>query len=190
MAKKNIININLPPEKYIITLEKKHFERNYGIYILELEHKSEKIYYIECLNDILNISNKLPIKKLSQHIEDNASARNNKLFKYILNNILEPGKNPDRPVTDKHRDMFEKYMTESKLKMHVYPLIRFNFDEANKKTHKEDSQKVKTFEQQIIRMFSRANKKIINDDIDEGYVRYDEIGFPKIWEQIKIDFYI
>lgn len=190
MAIKNIIDIDLPPEKYILTLEKKHFERNYGIYILELIHNKEKLYYIESLNDILGISNKLPLKKLSQHLEDSASARNNKLFKYILNNIIEIGKNPNRVITDKHKSQVEDYLVESQIKMHVYPLIKFNFDEATKKTHKENVQKVKNFEKQVLRMFIRADKKIINEEIENEYVRYDEINFPKIWEQIKIDFYV
>jgi signal recognition particle GTPase len=190
MAKKNIIDLNLAPEKYIISLEKKHFERSYGIYILEMIHGNEKLYYIECLNDSLSLSNKLPIKKLSQHLEDSVSARNNKLFKFILNNIIEIGKNPNRIITDKHKSQIEDYLIESQIKMHVYPLIRFNFEEATKKTHKENSQKVKNFEKQVIRMFIRADKKLINDEIKDEYVRYDEISFPKIWEQIKIDFYV
>jgi len=190
MAKKNIIDNNLPSEKFVISLTKQHFERFYGIYILELIFNNKRIYFIESLNDSLNIANKLAIRKIASHLDDTASARNNRLYKYILNEFIEVGKNPDRKITDKHKQQIEDFLTETELKLHVYPLIKFNFDTISKKEHKDNSLKVKNFEKQVIRMFARADKKLMNENIEDEYVRYDEIAFPKIWEQIKIDFYI
>jgi len=190
MAKKSIIDNNLPSEKYVISLNRQHFERTYGVYILELINKNDRYYFIECLNDSVNISNKLAIKKIHSLLEDTNSAKNNRLFKYILNEKIEFGKNPNRKITDKDKQLVENFLTESEVKIHVYPLIKFNFDEITKKDHKDNNFKVKTFEKQLIRLFARANKRLMNEEVDEDYVRYDEIAFPKTWEQIKIDFYV
>lgn len=187
---KNIIDINLPPEKYVISLNNKHFERNYSIYILEIIHNNLKYYYIEKLNDNLNISNKIPFIKLYQQFEDISSSRNNKVYKYILNNIIEKGKNPDRKITEKLKAKVDEFLSTAEVNMHIYPLIKFDFSGTSKKQHKENSYKVNVFEKQVIRLFSRADKIVMNDTIEDDYVRYDEILFPKIWEQIKIDFYV
>jgi len=188
--KEVLIDTNFPPLKYYINFEKKNFERSYGIYIVEINHNSEKIFLIDNLNDSLNITTKLPILKFYANMEDTVSARNNRVFKYILSQVTKIKIDDIKKITDKHKVMVEDYLYNSTLKMFVYPLIKFNFEELTKKIHKENNQNVRDFESQVIRLFHKANKKLINEIIDLEYVRYEDVLFPKVWEQIKNDFYV
>ena len=186
----DLIDVDFAPEIYTIDLNKQHFEKSYAIYILELLHNDIKYYFIENLIDSKGISVQYPFVRLANHFEEIKSSKKNDLFKYILNQILEPDKDPNRKITDKHKALVEKFLLEAKIRMLVYPLLKFNFKTLKSKTHKENVRQVKNFEQQIIRLFDMHSKKMINKEIPEMYVRYDDIRFPKIWHQIKKDFYL
>ena len=190
--KKNtdLIDVNLAPEKYEIDLEKKHFEKSYAIFILELTHKKNKYYYIEHLIDSKGISVKYSFARLAYLFEEKNSSTHNQIFKFILNQIIEIDRDPERKITDKHKTLVQNFLTESKIKFHVYPVLKFDYNTLKKKTHKENTKKVKNFEQQVIRLFDTHSKQLINDKISNNYVRYDDILFPKTWHLIKIDFYI
>ena len=187
---KELINIDLPPKPYVIELQKHFFEKSYSIYILEINHKKNKIYYIENLINRRIISVKYPIIRLGQLFEENKSSKNNIIFKYILNKIIEPYKDPDRRITDKHKYLVNQFLSETDIKMAVYPVIKFDFNSLKNKQHKENVKQVLDFEQQVIRLFDMHSKKLINEGIPTMYVRYDDILFPKIWHKIKTDFYI
>ena len=97
---------------------------------------------------------------------------------------------PTQKITDRHKFLVEQYLHKASLKMTVYPLLQFNFLELKRKEHKDNTKKVKIFEQQIIRLFKMNSKSLINETETEAYVRYDDIPFPKTWHQIKDDFYL
>ena len=97
---------------------------------------------------------------------------------------------PTQKITDKHKFLVEQFLSKATLKMTIYPLLQFNFLELKRKDHKENSKKVKIFEQQILRLFKMNSMSLINETEEETYVRYDDIPFPKVWHQIKDDFYL
>jgi len=188
-VKNNFIENALPPAKYKIVLEPKHFERSYSIYVLELAHKIDKFYFIEHLSDTLSISNKLPFKRLSQHLEDIASSKNNQLYLFLLTLAKTEKYKDSSKITEQQKWKVDEFLTECTISMHVYPLIRYHFERITKNDHKENLIEVKKFESQVKLRFIKSGKNLLNEDEKQiGYMRYEDIKFPKIWEDIRLEF--
>ncbi len=176
--------------KFIISLDSQHLKRYYLLYIIELIHKSDRYYFIGNTSDQQNINSSLAFSRLAEHLDDTNSSTRNQIYKFIVNNIVAPSKKEERKIDDKIRHKVEEFLAESKLQMHVYPLIDFDFPTLDKDAHKENMKNVRDFENLIIRIFMEASKKLMNKEKSVDYVRYNDIAFPKVWEQIKTDFYV
>lgn len=188
----DIIKSNLAPKPYTIEFSENQFARSYSVYIIELIYNEKQIYFIENLCEHQGIGNKFSFKRLARHFEDIASSKNNQIYKYLYNDIIdETNKTKARKnkITDEDKWLIEKTLQKSKLKMHVYPLIKFEFDKLSKKEHKDNVLEVKRFENQLKRRFKKSGKNIINPDIETSvYMRYEDVKFPKIWEEIRNKF--
>jgi len=187
-----IISTNLAPEKYSIELGPEKLKKSYAVYIIEITHKDSKYYFIDNLLELKGISTKFSFEKLAHLFKGVKSSKNNDIFKFILNKILLQNVIPSQRITDKHKFLVEQFLNKSNLKMTVYPVLQFNYLEVKTKEHRENTKKVKNFEQQIIRLFKMNSMPLMNETESESetYVRYDDIPFPKVWHQIKNDFYL
>jgi len=188
--KNSIITSNQPHPPYTIELSSNYFVRDYSVYIIELKYRTQTFFYIDNLSDINSLNNKYAFRSFGAHFEDIASAKNNELYQFILSQVKPLRSKEISKISDEEKALVEIFLCESIVKMHVYPLLKFNYNEITKKEHKENNAAVKLFETQLKRLFKRADKFVINTDYSETYVRYDEIKFPKVWEQIKTEFYI
>jgi len=176
--------------KFTILLDSQQLKRYYALYIIELIHKNDYYYFVGNTSDQQNINSNLAFSRLADHLDDTNSSTRNQIYKFIVNNIVAPSKKEERKIDDKIRHKVEEFLVESKILMHVYPLIDFDFPILDNDMHKENVKNVRDFENLIIRIFMEASKKMMNKEKSVDYVRYNDIVFPKIWELIKNDFYV
>jgi hypothetical protein len=178
-------------QKYTITLEPKHLIRNYFLYIIQLTHKKDNYYYIGHTYDQQNINTALPFLRLAEHFDNTNSSTHNQIYKYIVNNIVAPSKKEEeKKIDDNIKNKVEAFLSESKVVMSVYPLLEFDTESLSKSEHKENIKKVKDFENLILRIFMEASKKLMNKEKNVEFVKYNDIEFQKVWDQIKKDFYV
>lgn len=173
-------------QNYSFTLGGEHFKTTYLLYVLRLRNKETDQYYIGQTGDNNHLTSRSAFRRLAGHFEDSNTSTQNKLYRHIVKELLEPygiGKEINREVKAK----VEEVMVASEVTVFVYPLMDFNHLQILPRIHKEKVKMVKEFEKYIIKWFDNQGYTLING-LRSNIVYPIEKLFPEKYEEIKLDF--
>ncbi len=149
---------------FTIELKGEQFKRRYLIYIIEIQHDTDRYYYIGQTGDKNYITARPAFRRLMGHFEDSGKSTQNQVYKYIVGDILGYKKEvSDEIFTDQIKLEAENFLSESKVTMHIYEVISFDPNVA-KIQHHENVKKVVQLERYVIQSFIKSNKNVMNKD--------------------------
>jgi hypothetical protein len=148
---------------FILTLEGKHFKRQYLLYVIEITHGNEKYYYVGQTGDNHYLTARPAFRRLAGHLADDGGSTENQVYRYLASEVLgfpEVAKTGSS-INARVRQAVENYMVDSTVKMFVYPLQPFEPGITNEQ-HKKIVQNVRLFEKWVINHFRTNSKRIAN----------------------------
>ncbi len=169
-----------------ITIEGRQLRSVYAVYVIELIHKDDKYYYIGQTGDAHYISARPPFSRIGGHLENTDRSTQNQIYKFIvrkLNIVVQAGAN-DYSRQDKAK--VEEFLYESRIIMHIYPLLEFSYM-LSEEEHRNRRQQVLEFEKQIIHLFGKSNKTLINNSRHKPRQAMGS-SFPDKYYAVKTDF--
>ena len=133
--------------KIILSLNGTYFKRQYLVYVVEVVHNNERFYYIGQTGDNRYVTARPVFRRLAAHLEDVGTSTQNQIYRFIAKDILGITKAAEkRSAFDEHtKQMVEKYLTNSIIVMHAYPLQPF-MASVKHAEHLEIVRKVTLFE--------------------------------------------
>jgi len=175
-------------EKMTLTLEGKHFKRQYLLYIIEITHGEVNHYYIGQTGDHNYITARPPFRRLAGHLEDVGRSTQNQIYRYLAAEVsgFPEAAKKDSNFNEKIKQAVEDYLVGSTVKMYGYSLQEFNPEIARDK-HLEIVRKVTLFEKMVINLFRTHSKRIANKKMTQP-PRGVECPYQEILNQIIDDF--
>lgn len=172
----------------ILTLEGKHFQRQYLLYIVEITHGNDKYYYVGQTGDNNYTTARPAFRRLAGHLEDVAKSTQNQIYRYLAVEVLgiSEAARKDSTFDEKIKQAVEDYLVGSTVKMYVYPLQPF-IPGIEHSQHLKIVRKVTLFEKIVIRLLLTHSKTIANKNVappPEGA----ECLYPQVLNQIVADF--
>lgn len=174
----------------ILTLEGRHFKRQYLLYIIEIVHGNDIHYYIGQTGDHNYITARPAFRRLAGHLEDMGRSTQNQIYRYLAVQVLglKEANNKNVNFDDRIKQTVEDFLVSSTIRMHVYSLQEF-IPSIEHEDHLKIVRKVTLFEQIVIRMFRLHQKKIANKKIT-SLPEDIECPYPEIMNRIQEDFNI
>lgn len=172
----------------IITLEGKHFQRQYLLYIVEIIHKSDKFYYIGQTGDNNYVTARPAFRRLSGHLEDGGRSTQNQIYRFLAVNVLgiSDAAGKSSMFDEKIKQAVEDFLVGSTVKMYVYPLQPFVPGIAHQQ-HLENVRKATLFERMVIDLLLKYSKIIANKK-KIPVPRDAKCPYPQVLEEIIADF--
>jgi hypothetical protein len=172
----------------LITLEGKHFHRQYLLYIVEIIHKTEKFYYVGQTGDNNYITARPAFRRLAGHLEDWGRSTQNQIYRYLAVSVLDlqDAARKDSMFDEKIKQSVENYLIESTVKMYGYHLQPF-IAKIERHEHLEKVRKVRLFEQLVIELFLKNSKILMNKKISFP-PKKEKCPYPSVLDHIKSDF--
>ena len=172
----------------ILELKGEHFKRQYLLYIIEIIHQNDNIYYIGHTGDHNYVTALPAFRRLAAHLEDMGGSTQNQIYRHLAVEELHfpEGAKKNSSFTEEIKQAVEKYLVESVVRMYVYSLQDFQ-PEISPEQHLEIVRKVTLFEKQIIQIFLKNSKKIANKMIPKS-IRETTYAYPQVLNKIVHDF--
>ena len=174
--------------KMILTLEGKHFQRQYLLYIVEITHGNDKYYYVGQTGDNNYITARPAFRRLAGHLEDVGRSTQNQIYRYLAVEILgiSEAARKDSTFDEKIKQAVEDYLVGSTVKMYVYSLQPF-IPDIEHSQHLKIVRKVTLFEKIVIGLLLTHSKTIANKNV--ALPPEDaECPYPQVLNQIVADF--
>jgi hypothetical protein len=172
----------------ILTLEGWHFKRQYLLYIIEITHGNDNHYYVGQTGDHNYITARPAFRRLAGHLEDVGRSTQNQIYRYLAVEVLKfpEAAKKDMNFDDEIKQAVEKYLVDSTIRMHVYPLQPFE-PSIKRDKHLEIVRKVTLFEKIVISHFMANSKRIANKRVISP-PKGAECPYPEILNQIIKEF--
>ena len=172
----------------ILTLEGKHFQRQYLLYILEITHGNDKYYYVGQTGDNRYITARPAFRRLAGHLEDVGTSTQNQIYRYLAVEVLgmSAAARRDSKFDEKIKQAVEDYLVGTTIKMYFYPLQPF-IPGIEHSQHLKIVRKVTLFEKIVINLFLKHSKTIANKSLTPA-PRGAECPYPEVLNQIIISF--
>jgi hypothetical protein len=172
----------------LITLEGKHFHRQYLLYIVEITNKSDNYYYVGQTGDNNYITARPAFRRLAGHLEDGGRSTQNQIYRFLAVTVLgfPEADRKDSMFDEEIKQSVEDYLVESIVKMYGYPLQPF-IPRIDHREHLEIVRKVRLFEKIVIEVLLKNSKILMNKKIVSPPKR-EECPYPKVLDKIKSDF--
>jgi len=173
----------------ILTLEGKHFQRQYLLYIVEITHGNDKYYYVGQTGDNNYKTARPAFRRLAGHLEDVGWSTQNQIYRYLAVDVLgisEAARKDSTFDEKKIKQAVEDYLVGSTVKMYVYSLQPF-IPDIEHSQHLKIVRKVTLFEKIVIGLLLTHSKTIANKNValpPEGA----ECPYPQVLNQIVADF--
>jgi hypothetical protein len=162
-------------EHYQIILEGKHFQKNYLIYVISVINEQKGNYYYVGQTGDRNYRTARPaFSRLAGHFRDLKSSTENQVYKGILEKILKYDSKDPKNYTEKIKNTISEYLSNSKVIMDVFPIIKFE-PTVEMTEHKKNLSYVENIEKYLIKKLS------------EHYNSKDRILNKKIHKPIEMD---
>ena len=168
----------------ILTLEGKHFQRQYLLYILEITHGNDKYYYVGQTGDNKYTTARPAFRRLAVHLEDVGRSTQNQIYRYLAVEVLDISEaaRKDSTFDEKIKQAVEDYLVGSTVKMYVYPLQPF-IPGIEHSQHLKIVRKVTLFEKIVINLLLAHSKTIANKIVTPP-PRGAECPYPQVLNQI------
>lgn len=168
----------------ILTLEGKHFRRQYLLYITEIIHGNDNHYYIGQTGDNNATTARPAFRRLAGHLEDRGRSKENQVYRYLAVKVLgfAEADRDDQNFNEKTKQAVEDYLVHSTIRMHVYSLQEFP-PGIERETHLTNVRKVRLFEKIVIDLFRNHQKKIANKILPKP-PKGNECPYPEILKRI------
>ena len=172
----------------ILTLEGKHFKRQYLLYIIEITHGNDKHYYVGQTGDNRYTTARPAFRRLAGHLEDGGRSTQNQIYRYLAVNVLRFSEAAEKGKTfdEKVKQAVEDYLVGSSINMYVYSLQPF-IPGIDHSQHLEIVRMVTLLEKNVIGLFLKNKKPIANKKLTPPK-RDTECPYPQILKQIVADF--
>jgi len=172
----------------ILTIEGKHFRRQYLLYIIEITQGNDKHYYIGQTGDNHATTARPAFRRLAGHLEDRGRSKENQVYRYLAENVLKfsEAANKSENFDEKIKQAVEDYLVHSTIDMHVYSLQEFP-PGIEREVHLKNVRKVRLFEKIVIDLFRKHQKKIANKMLSKPPIGVD-CPYPEILNRIESDF--
>lgn len=173
--------------KLIIELTGEHFRRRYLLYVVEVSHGTSRYFYVGQTGDTRVITARPVFRRLAAHLEDRKSTQN-QVYQYVAHDILGVSQSEGKATafTEATREAVEKYLVGSHIKMYAYQLERFQSD-ATSEEHASIRRKTQKMESQIIALFRKNERKVINQKPSPPF-SVGDCPYPEILKQVAEDF--
>jgi hypothetical protein len=169
----------------ILTLEGKHFKRQYLLYIIEITHGNDKHYYVGQTGDNRYTTARPAFRRLAGHLEDAGKSTQNQIYRYLAVEVLGLAEAKTK-FDEKVKQAVEDYLVKSTVKMYIYPLQPFE-PGIEHDQHLKIVRKVTLFEKMVINLFRTNSKRIANKKMTQP-PRDVECPYQEILQQIVTDF--
>jgi len=172
----------------ILTLEGKHFQRQYLLYIVEIIHENDNYYYVGQTGDKNYTTARPAFRRLAGHLEDGGRSTQNQVYRYLAVEVLgiSEAARKDSTFDEKIKQSVEDYLVSSTVKMYAYPLQPF-IPGIEHRQHLDIVRKVTLFEKIVIRLLLTNSKTIANKKVTQP-TRSAECPYPQVLNQIVADF--
>ncbi len=172
----------------ILTLEGKHFERQYLLYIVEITHGNDKYYYVGQTGDNHYTTARSAFRRLVGHLEDVGRSTQNQIYRYLAVKVLgiSEAARKDSTFDKKIKQAVEDYLVSSTVKMYVYPLQPF-IPGIKHSQHLKIVRKATLFEKIVINLLLTHSKTIANKNV-APQPKGAECPYPQVLNQIVADF--
>jgi len=172
----------------ILTLEGKHFQRQYLLYILEITHGNDKYYYIGQTGDNKYTTARPAFRRLAGHLEDVGRSTQNQIYRYLAVEVLgiSEAAKKDSTFDEKIKQAVEDYLVGSTVKMYVYPLQPF-IPGIEHSQHLKIVRRATLFEKIVINLLLTHSKTIANKNVTPP-PRGAECPYSQILNQIVANF--
>ena len=172
----------------LLSIEGKHFERQYLLYIIECTHGEDKYYYIGQTGDPKHTTARPTFRRLTAHLEDSGRSTQNQVYRYLAVEVLgiSYAAKKNSAFDKKTKQAVEDYLVKSNVKMYAYPLQPF-VPSVEHSQHLNIVRKVVLFERIVINLFLKHSKNIMNKNIIQPPKQTDW-SYPQALDQIKTDF--
>jgi len=172
----------------MLTLEGRHFRRNYLLYIIEITHGNDKHFYIGQTGDHKYVTARPAYRRLAGHLSDVGKSTENQVYRYLVEKVIgfkEAIGNKNK-FSDEVKKAVEDYLVNSTVKMYIYPLQDFKpgIDQAN---HLQNVRKVTLFEKMVTKLFVGNSIEIANKKITKPKLGV-ECPYPMVLDEIVSDF--
>jgi len=171
-----------------ITLDGVIFRRQYLLYIIEISHKDDKIYYIGQTGDNKHTTARPAFRRLAAHFEDVGQSTQNQIYRFLAAEVLGITEAASRnsAFSERIKQEVEEYLVKSTTRMYVYPLEAF-LPGIQHTQHLEIVRRVTGFENLVINIFMANTKRLANRKFT--FPRNGlECPYPKALSQILVDF--
>ncbi len=170
-----------------ITLDGVIFRRQYLLYIVEISHKHDKIYYIGQTGDNKHTTARPAFRRLAAHFEDVGHSTQNQIYRFLAVEVLGIAEAASRnsAFSERIKQEVEEFLAKSTTRMYVYPLEPF-LPGIQHNQHLEIVRRVTGFENLVINIFRANAKRLANRKL---FPRNGlECPYPKALSQILVDF--
>ena len=148
-----------------IEIEGNQFQKSYLVYIITIKHGNDvPFYYVGQTGDNFHLTARPAFRRLSAHLDDQGSSTQNQIYRSIITKILEPKVAIEKGVFKSEvKDQVSRFLTESKITMFVYPILKFD-SEIDETSHKKNRQEVQKIEKDLISYIIEkfGEEKILN----------------------------